>query len=78
MLAVMPVTITGPAIVNILTHKPKIQPSFLYSSAGLAMEFEKPVIGTIEPAPANVPMRSYTPMPVKNDAKKMSAIRVKV
>lgn len=71
MLAVTPVTITGPAIENIFTHSPKISPSFLKSSAGLAIEFENPVIGIMLPAPANAPMRSYTPIPVSNDARKI-------
>lgn len=54
----MPVTITGPAMENIFTHKPKIIPSFLKSSAGLAMEFENPVIGIMLPAPAKAPILS--------------------
>ena len=58
MLATTPTTITGPAIVNIFTHIPKIIPSFLNSTAGLVIEFEKPVIGTIEPPPANFPILS--------------------
>lgn len=76
MLEATPVTITGPATVNILTHKPNINPSFLYSSAGLAIEFEKPVIGTMEPAPANAPILSYTPSPVRNEAKNIRIIKV--
>ena len=72
----MPVTITGPATENILTHMPNIQPSFLNSIAGDAIELEKPVIGTMDPAPAKAPMRSYTPKPVKNDAKKISITEV--
>ena len=35
-----PQTITGPAIVNILTHIPYIMPSFLNSMDGLDIEFE--------------------------------------
>ena len=67
---------TGPAIVNIFTHKPKIKPSLLNSIAGLVIELENPVIGTIEPPPAYAPIRSYTPIPVKNDAIKTNMIEV--
>ena len=76
MLATVPETITGPAIMNIFAHIPKIIPSFLNSMAGLVMEFENPVIGTIVPAPANAPILSNTPIPVKNDAKNIRMISV--
>jgi hypothetical protein len=78
MLATMLNTITGPAIVNILTQIPYIMPSLFASMAGEAIEFEKPVIGMIVPAPANLPMRSNTPMPVNNDAKKIKITSVKL
>lgn len=58
MLATTPDTITGPATVNIFTQIPKMMPSCLNSIAGLVTEFENPVIGTIEPAPANAPILS--------------------
>ena len=64
-LATVPQTITGPAILNIFEHTPKIIPSFLYSSAGLAIELAKPVIGTKEPAPANFPILLNMLSPVK-------------
>lgn len=51
-------------------------PSLLNSIEGLAMEFENPVIGTIEPPPANFPIWSYTPIPVRKDAIKIRAISV--
>ena len=57
-LATTPQTITGPDIVNIFTHIPYIIPSCLNSTAGEVMEFENPVIGTIEPPPANLPILS--------------------
>ena len=59
-------TNTGPATVNILLPTPITYPSDLYSIAGETIEFAKPVIGNIEPAPANAPILSYTPIPVKN------------
>ena len=77
-LATVPKTITGPAITNIFAHIPKTIPSFLNSIAGLAIEFEKPVIGIIVPAPAYTAILSNTPNPVKNDAKKIKNIRVNV
>ena len=58
MLATTPDTITGPATVNIFTQIPNIIPSCLNSIAGLVTEFENPVIGTMEPAPANAPILS--------------------
>ena len=53
-----PFTITGPATVNILTQSPNMIPSFLNSIAGLVIELENPVIGTIDPAPAKTPILS--------------------
>ncbi len=53
-----PHTITGPAMVNILTQMPYIIPSFLNSMAGLDIEFENPVIGITEPAPPQAPITS--------------------
>ena len=49
-------TRTGPATLNILAPIPKTNPSDLYSIAGDTIELEKPVIGTIEPAPATFPI----------------------
>ena len=51
MLALMPYTITGPAMTNILAPKPKIIPSLLNSSAGETTALAKPVMGTRVPAP---------------------------
>lgn len=76
MLATTPITITGPAIENILTQMPKMMPSLFDSIAGEAIEFEKPVMGMIVPAPANFPIRSKMPRPVKNDARKIKATSV--
>ncbi len=76
MLADIPVTMTGPAIVNIFTQTPNITPSLLNSSAGDATELEKPLMGTMEPAPAKLPILSYTPIPVRKDAKNMMMISV--
>lgn len=53
---------TGPATINFFAQRPKINPSFLNSSAGLVIEFEKPVIGIIIPAPAYSPILSKTPI----------------
>ena len=75
-LATVPQTITGPATMNIFAHTPKIMPSFLYSSAGLAIELAKPVIGTIVPAPAKLPILSKTPIAVKKVAIKISMISI--
>ena len=77
MLATVPNTITGPAITNIFAHIPKTIPSFLNSIAGLVIEFEKPVIGIIVPAPACTAILSKTPNPVKNDAIKIKNIKAK-
>ena len=40
------------------------------------MEFENPVIGTMLPPPANLPILSYTPIAVKKDAKNINATSV--
>lgn len=65
-----PYSITGPATMNILAPRPVTNPSFLNSMAGDVTEFENPVIGTIEPAPANFPNFPYSPKPViKEDIK---------
>lgn len=76
MLETTPQTITGPAIVNIFTHIPKIMPSRLYSIALEQMLFAKPVIGTIVPAPANFAMSSNTPIPVRKQVIKISTTSV--
>ena len=52
----IPNTRTGPATVNIFPPTPIIYPSDLYSIDGATIEFAKPVIGTREPAPANLPI----------------------
>ena len=51
---------------NILLPTPKIKPSDLYSIAGDTIELEKPVIGTIEPAPAYLPILLYNLREVSN------------
>ena len=56
--AVIPKTITGPAIMNIFALMPVMMPSLLNSSAGAATEFANPVIGTSVPAPENFAMLS--------------------
>ena len=61
----MPYTSTGPAIWKSFAPTPKTKPSLLNSIAGDAIEFAKPVIGTIEPAPANLPILLYTLIAVK-------------
>ncbi len=66
-----PKTIIGPATINIFAAIPYTMPSVLNSIAGEATELAKPVIGTIEPAPAFFPIRSYTPSPVKRVPKKI-------
>ena len=62
--AVIPNTITGPAMENILAQSPRTIPSRLCSIAGLTMELANPVMGTMLPAPPNAPILSYTPNPV--------------
>ena len=52
-------------MVNILQPIPKTCPSFLYSIAGAATELANPVIGTNEPAPANLPILLNRFNPVK-------------
>ena len=66
-----PKTIIGPATINIFAAMPYIMPSVLNSIAGDATELAKPVIGTIDPAPAFLPILSYTPNPVKRVPKKI-------
>ena len=58
---------------NILAPIPKICPSLLNSIAGAVIEFEKPVIGTIVPAPACLAIFPYQFKPVRSA---LSAIRV--
>ena len=53
-----PNTIIAPATVNIFAAMPYIQPSVLNSIAGEVTLFAKPVMGTIEPAPAYLPILS--------------------
>jgi len=43
---------------------PNTMPSLRCSIAGAVTPFEKPVIGTSAPAPAQVPNLSYMPKPV--------------
>ena len=71
-----PNTIIGPATINIFAAIPYTIPSVLNSIAGEATLFAKPVIGTIEPAPAFRPILSYTPSPVNNVPKKISAMLI--
>ena len=52
----IPYTRTGPSTVNILPPTPITYPSDLYSIAGETIELANPVIGTSEPAPANLPI----------------------
>ena len=73
-----PLTITGPATENILTQSPKIIPSFLNSMAGLVIELENPVIGTIETKKAKTPILSYTPTAVRKLARKIRIINIHV
>ena len=73
----MPNTRTGPAITNIFAAIPSTKPSLLNSMAGDTIEFAKPVLGTIEPAPALFPIRSYTPSPVSNALKNTNVIDAK-
>ena len=72
----IPYTNTGPAILNKFAPTPVTYPSFLNSIAGDTIEFAKPVIGIIDPAPALLPIRSYTPNPVKNAPIKIKVIDV--
>ena len=71
-----PNTMIGPATINIFAAMPYTKPSVLNSIAGEATLFAKPVMGTIDPAPAFLPILSYTPKPVKSVPKKMSATLV--
>ena len=72
----VPYTITGPAMMNILAAIPVTRPSLLNSRAAEVTAFEKPVIGTNVPAPANFAMLSYSFSPVKIAAAKISVIDV--
>lgn len=72
----IPYTSTGPATWNSLAPTPRTNPSLLNSMAGEAMELAKPVIGTMEPAPANLPIRLYTLIAVKKMPIKTSVILV--
>ena len=58
-----PYTMIGPATVNIFAASPVMSPSVLNSSAGEQTLLANPVMGTIEPAPAALPILSYTPSP---------------
>ena len=68
MLAALPYTITGPAIVNILEATPVINPSLFASIEGDETELEKPVIGTKAPPPPNFAILSKIPIPVNRPA----------
>lgn len=59
---------------NILEPTPIIYPSDLYSMAGDIIEFANPVIGTKEPAPANLPILLNTFIVVKNALRKIKLI----
>ena len=74
----IPYTSTGPATLNILAPSPSTWPSALYSIAGDTIEFEKPVIGTAEPAPQYFPIIEYTLIDVKNAPKNINIIEVQV
>ena len=65
-------------MVNILQPIPNTWPSFWNSIAGAATELAKPVIGTIVPAPANWPILSKIPNPVKSDVIKTIVIDTKL
>ena len=74
----IPYTSTGPAMVNIFAATPKTNPSFLNSMAGDTTALANPVIGIIDPAPALLPIKSYTPNPVKKAPINISVIEVAV
>ena len=57
-------------MVNIFAATPKIKPSFLNSIAGDTTAFANPVIGTTVPAPPNLAILQYIPVPVKNAPRK--------
>ena len=61
---------TGPAMVNICAPIPRTHPSALASIASDTTELAKPVIGTMVPAPACLPILSKMPMPVRQAVKK--------
>lgn len=54
MLAQVPKTMTGPAIMNILAAVPVMKPSLLNSRAGETTAFAKPVMGTRVPGSAEL------------------------
>ena len=70
----MPYTKTGPATVNILLPTPITYPSDLYSIAGETIELANPVIGTSDPAPANLPILLKIFSDVKNALRKIRQI----
>ena len=63
---------------NIFAPIPKTWPSLLNSIAGAVIEFEKPVIGTIVPAPACFAIVPYQFMAVQNEATAIKVIEVQV
>lgn len=63
---------------NIFAPTPKIYPSLLNSIAGEAIEFANPVIGTAEPAPANLANLSKIPKPVNKIVIKINIKEVHV
>ena len=74
----MPYTSTGPASVNSFAPTPMTRPSRRNSIAGETTELAKPVIGTMLPAPAYLPILSYTPMPVSSAERKTRQMLVPV
>ena len=68
----MPKTSTGPAILNIFAPIPNICPSDLNSMAGETIAFEKPVMGTSVPAPANLAIFAKSPRAVSSAARAIS------
>ena len=74
MLDEIPYTKTGPATVNIFAPTPIMNPSDLYSIAGDTIEFAKPVIGIIVPAPAIFPILLNIFNAVRNTLKKIKDI----
>lgn len=76
--AIVPYTITGPAMTKIFAPTPRINPSVLNSIAGDTTAFANPVIGTKVPAPAYFAILSYTLNPVSSALIATSDIDVKV
>ena len=64
-------------MVNSLAPRPKMKPSLLNSMAAEATALANPVMGTRVPAPANLAIRSNTPMAVRVTAMKMRVIEVR-